>query len=283
MQLKREKDVRWDDLVNIERPDIATAFVNNIFYIDRIRGIDEVLREEFPHERIKRDSHGMKKLVERVNDGQVLLVNLTRSTPFVPAFRWKEDAENPEKSEWVINSLIWTPAEFHLTWLLRRIDKPRAGGGTPELLMLPTVESTRVSRVKKKEKTHIDLEYLHADHTPVAGASYKVVSISSDYKDSDDFSYSGTLDESGKAHIDQVPMIPTGSFRYSFSADEQEFVVKKDKQPHQAPDPNQSRSVFHKAGKWIWNTVQGDFNKDQDISSIAANSFLGLIPEQKKP
>ncbi|MBU1168012.1 MAG: type VI secretion system tube protein Hcp, partial [Proteobacteria bacterium] len=131
---------------------------------------------------------------------------------------------------------------------------------------------------KKEEFTFIDLEYLHADKTPVAGATYEVISTDRKGQDSGDFSYKGTLDQNGKAHIDGVPLHPTGSYRYLFTADEQEFEVFEDKQPKAKPHEKESQGIFYKAGQWFWKFIQGDFNKDQEISHIAANTLLGLVP-----
>jgi type VI secretion system Hcp family effector len=130
----------------------------------------------------------------------------------------------------------------------------------------------------KEATTHIDLSYQHDDGRPVAGAAYTVVSTDRNGEDSGDFAYSGRLGDDGRMRIEGVPLTPTGTYRYFFGADPKEFEVFETKQPVKSPDAEASHGAFYETCQWIWKTLEGDFNKDQSTSQIAANTLLGLIP-----
>jgi hypothetical protein len=115
----------------------------------------------------------------------------------------------------------------------------------------------------------IDLKYLQADGTPVAGAQYVIESHEGKTL------YQGTLDRNGQATIMGVPA-DLSSFRYYFKQDPAPYTpVRK---PQQKPHREQTHSALQSVGQWIWGTLQGDFNKDPSMSQIAVNAVLGLIP-----
>ncbi|HYO69947.1 MAG TPA: hypothetical protein VEU33_28110 [Archangium sp.] len=99
----------------------------------------------------------------------------------------------------------------------------------------------------------IDLEYLYNDNEPVAGAKYTV-------KDADSgFCVSGSLDQSGRAHVE----LPSGLSQVSFSFhdDPDDLQIKIQPKPHgQKAEPGWLERIgdsLADVGMWIWGVVPG--------------------------
>jgi hypothetical protein len=125
-------------------------------------------------------------------------------------------------------------------------------------------------------KPTIDLVYRHSDGSGVAGAKYHVYSVDPAGEKDGVFEKSGTLDGDGRAHIDDVPDV--AMIEYYFEKDPQKYEIKPDAKPSKKPDKQEATSTLDAVGIWLWDTAQGDFNKDQSVSQIAVNAVLGLIP-----
>ncbi|HYO55260.1 hypothetical protein [Archangium sp.] len=116
---------------------------------------------------------------------------------------------------------------------------------------------------------YIELQYLHVDATPVCGARYEIRSPEGQLL------YEGKLDGSGRVRINGVPR-EQSSFLFHFEGDPARYTPHK--KPSQKPDPDATRSMVEGVGRWLWGTLQGDFNKNPSMSQIAVNTLLGLIP-----
>jgi hypothetical protein len=116
---------------------------------------------------------------------------------------------------------------------------------------------------------YIELQYLHVDQTPVRGAGYKICSPSGQVL------YQGKLDGNGRVRINNVPT-QHNAFKFHFEADPAKYTPHK--KPAQKPDPSATESTVNAIGRWLWGTLQGDFNKNPTMSQVAVNTLLGLIP-----
>ncbi|ATB42655.1 hypothetical protein CYFUS_008134 [Cystobacter fuscus] len=145
-------------------------------------------------------------------------------------------------------------------------DYAAAGGKVEEA---NTSTNSVKSAVQSCPLRHIDLQYRHADSTPVAGAQYVVLSHTGKHL------HQGTLDTNGQAHITDVQSHVT-SFQFYFHKDPATYTPLK--KPSAQPQAEPVRGIFDEILDWIWGTLQGDFNKDPSLSQIAVNTVLGLIP-----
>lgn len=128
-----------------------------------------------------------------------------------------------------------------------------------------------------KEENWIDLEYLYADGTGVAGARYRVID-----DDSDKVVAEGILDNKGFAHC-SLP-IYVKNVSYNFFSDPPTVAYRK--QPDLNPEKAKVKPGWYErmadsiseTGSWVWGTIQGDFNENQTVGQIAANAAITMIP-----
>lgn len=128
-----------------------------------------------------------------------------------------------------------------------------------------------------KEENWIDLEYLYADGTGVAGARYRVID-----DDSDKVVAEGILDNKGFAHC-PLP-IYVKNVSYNFFSDPPTVAYRK--QPDLNPEYAKVKPGWYErmadsiseTGSWVWGTIQGDFNENQTVGQIAANAAITMIP-----
>jgi len=127
----------------------------------------------------------------------------------------------------------------------------------------------------------VELEYLYADGTGVAGASYTV------YDDSDNVIAEGVLDKQGKAYV----ILPADKedIRVDYGGDpaDVEQLVTSEPQPHPEEQGWFDRMTMtlkgawdtaKDAADWTWGSLQGDFNEDATIGQIATNAIITAIP-----
>ncbi len=127
----------------------------------------------------------------------------------------------------------------------------------------------------------VELEYLYADGSGVAGASYTI------YDDSDNVIAGGVLDKQGKAYV----ILPADKedIRVDYGGDpgEVEQLVTSEPQPHPEEQGWFERmtttlkgawDTTKDAADWTWGALQGDFNEDATIGQIATNAIITAIP-----
>lgn len=140
---------------------------------------------------------------------------------------------------------------------------PKAASPPPK----PPVQHTPTEQ--RCENPHfIELRYLDYQGNPVPRAGYHI--------NSPEFSQSGTLDDDGFVRIDGLP--PMGGFTYWFQDDPKVYKPRPPAVPTAGAPENEAEGYLSRIGSWAWGTVQGDFNQDQQVSQIAVNAGLGLIP-----
>ena len=208
MIIKLERDVVWADLPNIESPIVSYHHVTLDFFHfsdrPRIYGLEYAFSKEYPGIPFEPTHTTLELIRTSLVNGKMFLIHITEAKPFTPMLKWKEDGDRHGKGKWVQDGFDFGGTlAFYVEWMTSRLHDPKTMMEW-EYPKLSIVETT-LPPVKETKTTHIDLEYLHTDRTPVPKASYKVVAINTDGTDSGAFSYSGKLDSQGKAHIDGVP------------------------------------------------------------------------------
>ena len=132
-------------------------------------------------------------------------------------------------------------------------------------------------QVCREEENWIELEYLYCDGSGVNGAHYTVIDDATGTVAAD-----GYLDPDGYG-ICELPLACTDvSFNFDKDPDPAEYL----KQP--IPNPEQAKVTpgwFDRisdgiagAASWLWGAIQGDFNEDQTIGQVVANTAITMIP-----
>ena len=144
----------------------------------------------------------------------------------------------------------------------------------PEVVISPTQQA-------KPESNWVDLQYLYADGSGVAGAQYEV-SLGNGA-----ILATGGLDAEGAARVSLPLSVVRVNVRY-FS-DPKEVAVLESSHPQIVEAPagwfeSMSRGLekawetTKDAAQWTWGTLQGDFNEDQTVSQIITNAIITAIP-----
>ena len=131
MLLKRSRDIESWDLPHIENPFFARAHVERAFfncYASDLRGIDEVLRDEFhSFSSLNRDRRTLDRLLNLLEYGRVFLIHEMGAKPFSPVVRQEEDG--PDKSRWVVSlSNNYLFARSSLEWIVQGLNNSHTGG-----------------------------------------------------------------------------------------------------------------------------------------------------------
>lgn len=146
--------------------------------------------------------------------------------------------------------------------------------------------SSRTMADAAAETTFIELEYLYQDSDPVQNAPYKVTL-------SDGSILEGSLDETGKARLDDVV---AGSYKVTLGEDTRDYQAVEEDEANplygkitpasavamvESGDTSlldEAGDIAANGGNWLWGTLQGDFNATPSTSQIAVGSIISMIP-----
>ena len=126
----------------------------------------------------------------------------------------------------------------------------------------------------------VDLEYLYADNSGVAGACYQL------YDSANTVIAVGTLDGNGKAHV----LLPedTTDLSVTFGSDPDQVATLEASEPQPVPQTSgwyqrmssKLQEIWHEPGSagHTWGTITGEFNEEFTIGQLATNTILTSMP-----
>ncbi len=137
-----------------------------------------------------------------------------------------------------------------------------------------------------EETNWIDLEYLYADGTGVAGAEYEVRSLSGSLLST------GSLNQQGQSRV-TLPLHES-QVTVKFFNDPQDVAILKPSNPVHVNVSDQgwfesmsseiialwdsTTETVYDASVWTWGMVQGDFNKNPTTGQLITNCVITAIP-----
>ncbi len=132
----------------------------------------------------------------------------------------------------------------------------------------------------------IELSYTYQDGSPIMGAPYTI-------RFANGTELTGTLDDSGKAKIENAP---PGQYTVQYGEDKRDYLPEDNRPknplygqitPAQAAEMVRSgntaplveaNGIATQAGDWLWGTLQGDFNQNPSTSQIVVGTLISMIP-----
>lgn len=127
MRLKRRQDIEWRDLPKIESPFFARSWVEknvnvNGFGLHWVQGLDDVLERDFSSTQRVWNQHAHERLLEKVEDAEVVLVHGLASDPVLPVVQRGPDLE---KVPWQPDDALKPSAHFNVEWMIGEAHKTR--------------------------------------------------------------------------------------------------------------------------------------------------------------
>lgn len=165
MKLKRRQDVEWLDLPKVESPFFARAWVESNVPVSGsgrywIHGLDDVVWDDLSHNQHVWNSHAHRRLLERVENAEVLLVHGFGSEPVMPAVRRDASAKNVT---WKVEASLSLEAQFNVQ---RMLEHARHTRGIWAPIIQPTKAAPQPEPKKKDEPEELTVtnpRWVHID------------------------------------------------------------------------------------------------------------------------